>query len=260
MYFVQWFPYSRVYSWVKVLAHILSVRWTTCQVSVRLFYSFLEFTFTFKTLHFRTFLVVQWFRLRLPMQGVQVWSLVGELGSYMPPGQKTKTWNKSNIVTNSIKDLKIVHIKWTTKPHYIALSESGEQLSVLKASVFLACAVPASGVHTARGRSVWHTQRSGFLSYLRRGFQVPGWSFLGHSYIFCSFPLPGSMYLRMIFLGNSWLIVFLLSYFFPVTGNADFFFFSSIWADGILLPKIKWVWGNSQKWNVNHFLLLKYLE
>ena len=110
MYFVQWFPYSRVYSWVKVLAHILSVRWTTCQVSVRLFYSFLEFTFTFKTLHFRTFLVVQWFRLRLPMQGVQVWSLVGELGSYMPPGQKTKTWNKSNIVTNSIKTLKMVHM------------------------------------------------------------------------------------------------------------------------------------------------------
>ena len=29
----------------------------------------------------------------------------------------------------------------------------------------------------------------------------------------------------MIFLGNSWLIVFLLSYFFPVTGNAEIFFF-----------------------------------
>ena len=184
MYFVQWFPYSRVDSWVEVLAHILSVRWTTCQVSVRLFYSFLEFTFTFKTLHFRTSLVVQWFRLRLPMQGVQVWSLVGELGSYMPPGQKNKTWNRSNIVTNSIKDLKIVHIKGTTKPHYISLRESGEQLPVLKASVFLACAVPASGVLTARGRSVWHTQRSGFLSYLRRCFQVPGWSFLGHSFTF----------------------------------------------------------------------------
>lgn len=106
MYFVQWFPYSRVDSWVEVLAHILSVRWTTCQVSVRLFYSFLEFTFTFKTLHFRTSLVVQWFRLRLPMQGVQVWSLVWELGSYMPPGQKTKTWNRSTTVTNSIKALK----------------------------------------------------------------------------------------------------------------------------------------------------------
>ena len=44
-------------------------------------------------------------------------------------------------------------------------------------------------------------------------------------YAFCSFPLPGSMCLRMIFLGNSWLIVFLLSYFFPVTGNAEIFFF-----------------------------------
>ena len=124
------------------------------------------------------------------------------------------------MVTNSIKDLKIVHIKGKTKPHYISLSGSGEQLPVLEASVFLACAVPASSGLTARGQSVWHTRHSGFLSYLRRCVQVPGWSFLSHSYVFCSFPLPGSMYLRMIFLGNSWLIVFLLSYFFPVTGNA----------------------------------------
>ena len=39
----------------------------------------------------RVFLVVQWLRLCLPMQGVQVPSLVGELRSHMPPGQKTKT-------------------------------------------------------------------------------------------------------------------------------------------------------------------------
>ena len=42
------------------------------------------------------------------MQGVQVWSLVGELRSHMPRGQKTKTLNRSNIVTNSIKTLKMV--------------------------------------------------------------------------------------------------------------------------------------------------------
>ena len=38
-----------------------------------------------------TSLEVQWLRLRLPMQGVRVWSLVGELRSHMPPSQKTKT-------------------------------------------------------------------------------------------------------------------------------------------------------------------------
>ena len=29
----------------------------------------------------------------------------------MPPGQKTKTYNRSNIVTNSIKTSEMVHIK-----------------------------------------------------------------------------------------------------------------------------------------------------
>ena len=37
-----------------------------------------------------TFLVVQWLRLHLPMQGVQVQSLVRELRSHMPCNQKTK--------------------------------------------------------------------------------------------------------------------------------------------------------------------------
>lgn len=37
------------------------------------------------------------------------------------------------------------------------------------------------------------------------------------------------MYLRMIFLGNLWLTVFLLSYFFPVTGKAEFFQYLGRW-------------------------------
>ena len=37
--------------------------------------------------------------------------LAGELRSHMPPGQKTKTENRNSIVTNSIKTLKMVHIK-----------------------------------------------------------------------------------------------------------------------------------------------------
>ena len=36
-------------------------------------------------------LVVQWLRVHLPMQGVQVQSLLGELKSHMPQGPKTKT-------------------------------------------------------------------------------------------------------------------------------------------------------------------------
>ena len=38
-----------------------------------------------------TSLVVQWLRLHLPMQGVLVQSLAGELGSHMHLGQKKKT-------------------------------------------------------------------------------------------------------------------------------------------------------------------------
>ena len=37
-----------------------------------------------------TSLVVQWLRPHLPMQGMKVQSLVGELRSHMPRGQKTK--------------------------------------------------------------------------------------------------------------------------------------------------------------------------
>ena len=58
-----------------------------------------------------TSLVVQWLRLRLPMQEVGVWPLVREFRAYMPLGQETKTENRSNIVTNSIKTLKMIHIK-----------------------------------------------------------------------------------------------------------------------------------------------------
>ena len=47
----------------------------------------------------------------LPPQGMRIQSLVGEVGSHMPHGQKTKTQNRSNIVTNSTKALKMVHAK-----------------------------------------------------------------------------------------------------------------------------------------------------
>lgn len=60
-------------------------------------------------------LVDQWLRLCLPIEGVSVLSVVGELGSYMSPGQKTETQNRSNLVTNSVKTSKLVHIKLSLK-------------------------------------------------------------------------------------------------------------------------------------------------
>ena len=43
--------------------------------------------------------------------GVQVRSLVQELRSHMPFGQKTKTKNRSSIVTKSIKMLEMAHME-----------------------------------------------------------------------------------------------------------------------------------------------------
>ena len=55
-------------------------------------------------------MVVQWLRLHLPMQGVWVPSLVGELRPHVPHGQKNKTQNKISVATDLIKTLKMVHI------------------------------------------------------------------------------------------------------------------------------------------------------
>ena len=64
-----------------------------------------------------TSLVVQWLRLCPPVQGVRVWSLVSELRSHMRRCQNKnknkKKQSRSNIITNSTKTLKMVHIKKT---------------------------------------------------------------------------------------------------------------------------------------------------
>ena len=52
-------------------------------------------------------------------EGGAVPSLVGKLRSHMPLGQKPKTQNRSNIVTNSIKTLKMAHTKKKQKPKKI---------------------------------------------------------------------------------------------------------------------------------------------
>ena len=57
-----------------------------------------------------TSLEVQWLRLRLPVQGMWVRSLVWEL-RYMPHGQKTRTHTQQKQYCNKLKILKMVHIK-----------------------------------------------------------------------------------------------------------------------------------------------------
>ena len=59
-----------------------------------------------------TSLVVQGLRSCFPTQVVQIPSLVRELRPHMPFGQKKQNLkNRSTIVTNSIKTLKMIHIK-----------------------------------------------------------------------------------------------------------------------------------------------------
>ena len=60
---------------------------------------------------FEISLMVRLLRLCLPIQAVQVQSPVRELRFHMSHGQNIKTPYRSNIVTNSIKTLKMVHIK-----------------------------------------------------------------------------------------------------------------------------------------------------
>ena len=55
----------------------------------------------------------QWLRLLLPVQGLQVRSLVGELRSYMSPGKKKKKKKKQNIKQNCNKFNKDFK-KWST--------------------------------------------------------------------------------------------------------------------------------------------------
>ena len=62
-----------------------------------------------------TSLEIQWLSPHLPVQAVLVWSLVGELRfpqASCPTLQKKQNRNnRSKIVTNSVKTLKMVHIK-----------------------------------------------------------------------------------------------------------------------------------------------------
>ena len=66
-------------------------------------------------------------RESLSQDRVQIQSMVGETKSHMPCSQKPKTLNRSDIVTNSIKTLEMVHIrnkrKNTLKKVFIWITE-----------------------------------------------------------------------------------------------------------------------------------------
>ena len=71
-------------------------------------------TLNLKYLRARTSLADQWLIFHLPIQGgwarSQEVTVVEELGSHMSCGQKNRTRNRSNTVTNWLKALKVVHI------------------------------------------------------------------------------------------------------------------------------------------------------
>ena len=47
----------------------------------------------------------------IPYVGVQVGSLGRELRSHMPHNQEAQAWNRSDVITGSVKTLEMVHIK-----------------------------------------------------------------------------------------------------------------------------------------------------
>ena len=59
-----------------------------------------------KNLSARTSLVVQWLRLHLPMQGMQVQFLVRELRSHMPQAKKPKHIRQKQYCNKFNKDFK----------------------------------------------------------------------------------------------------------------------------------------------------------
>ena len=50
--------------------------------------------------------MVQWLRIHLPVQGVRVWSLVGELRSHTPCGQKNQSIKQKQYYNTLNKDCK----------------------------------------------------------------------------------------------------------------------------------------------------------
>ena len=78
-----------------------------------------------------TSLVVQWLRLRLPMQGVWVRSLVWELTSHMPQGKKNKNKIKQKQNCNKFnKDfLKMAHVK---KKKNLKINKNGKECGANK--------------------------------------------------------------------------------------------------------------------------------
>ncbi|MDP1051206.1 hypothetical protein, partial [Klebsiella quasipneumoniae] len=77
----------------------------------------------FKSLNIETSLTVQRLRLCLPLQGLWVLYLAGELRSYMPCSKKPKH-KIEGVVTNSTKTFKMFHIKKSPPKQKISLKRT----------------------------------------------------------------------------------------------------------------------------------------
>ena len=88
-------------------------------------------------------MLVQWLRLRLPMQGVWVQSLVGELRSHMPRGQRKQTYyiqkNKHKNTVNFSSETMQARRQWNNfkvlkkETVYLEFYTQGKYLSERKA-------------------------------------------------------------------------------------------------------------------------------
>ena len=122
--------YSRRSSWPRDRIHVSCVSWiaggffTRCAIgeALKSTWRYAEYELIVKEEHGwnlwgsniqkgRTFPSFQWLRLCLPMQGMQVWSLVGELRSHMPCSQKSQNIKQKQYCNKFNRLLKSPHQK-----------------------------------------------------------------------------------------------------------------------------------------------------
>ena len=88
-------------------------------------------------------MVVQWLRLRLPMQEIQVQSLVEELRSHVPPDQKTQNIKQKQYCVKFNKDFK------KNGPHF-KKSEKKKTRGYLQTSITFSGQVGETSPHPMR--------------------------------------------------------------------------------------------------------------
>ena len=80
-------------------------------------------TWWLKTQIYGTFLVVYWLRRHLPVQRVQVWSLVGQLGPHRLHSQKNQNIKQKQYCNKFNKDFKNGLHQFSSKKHWLPKSD-----------------------------------------------------------------------------------------------------------------------------------------